>query len=475
MFFISHFHPFLRKFRKDILVVIIISLFSPLFFYNLGGYSLENFDEAWYGEIARNILINRNPFVLTFNGSPYIDHPPAGFILMAASISLFGANEFAVRFPSALLGFFSVILIYFAGKNLFSRKAGLVAALVLVSCVWFIFRARSGNLDAILVFFYLLTFYLTVKLKQNTNYIFPLSAAFSLLMLTKSVIGAAILAPIAVYIIVNRIKIPPIKILLAFALFFSILSVWLIASLNAYGPGFLSQQIGTGTKSAYIQTVNYPELLRSQTFTYLHYGITKWYYPALIATLFSLFNAVKNKNLFPVLAWVIVLLYAFTHNAKTEIWHLLPLYPPMALLIGFAYTSISKRILKLPIFTLAAIIPVLIVSVAQIDSFSNNVKLHDRQKSPLSQTALSAGKYKETLYLDSDLSVPAVTAFYSRKYVQVIKNNPPGLNTLKDFFINAPGPFILITEKWRLSADNISSSSYQILFEDRGYLLLKVD
>lgn len=466
---------FLYRNKTDLLICLFLSLFLPLFFYNLGGYSLEDFDEAWYGEIARNILINRNPLVLTFNGSSYLDHPPLGFLLMAISIFLFDANEFAVRFPSALLGFLSVILIYFIGKNLFSRKAGLVSALGLVSCIWFIFRARSGNLDTILTFFYLLTFYFAVKLKQNLNNIFPLAISFALLMLTKSVIGATILFPIAVFIPVNKIKIPLSKILLALLLFFATLTPWFFASMQAYGPSFLEKQIGTGTKSSYIQSVNYPELLKSQTFTYLHYGVGKWYYPALIAFILCLFLSLKNKNLIPILAWTTALIYAFIHNSKTEIWHLLPLYIPLLLLIGFVYIYVIERALKLPIVTLISIVPVLAISLSLILSFKNNVRLADKQKSPLSQTALAAKNYTEPLYLDSDLSVPAVAAFYSQKQVQVVKNNPPGLNTLNALFNSARRPFILITEKWRLLAGGIKPSNYKILLEDRGHLLVLVD
>src|SRR3989337_4099491 len=96
--------------KKDIFAFIFLGLFSPLFFYNLGGFSLIDFDEAWYGEIARNIIKNHQPFLLTFNGQPYQDHPPFGFILIAFSFLIFGINEFSARFPSAVLGFGSTLV-----------------------------------------------------------------------------------------------------------------------------------------------------------------------------------------------------------------------------------------------------------------------------------------------------------------------------------------------------------------------------
>src|SRR3990167_7705893 len=150
---------FFNKNKIDIFVICLFLIFSPLFFYNLSGTSLVDFDEAWYAEIARNILVNRQPFLLSFNGVPYWDHPQLGFILIAISFLIFGINEFAARFPSALLGFGSVITLYFIGKNLFNRIIGVGVGLMLLSSVWFVLRTRSADLDAIFVFFYLLLFY----------------------------------------------------------------------------------------------------------------------------------------------------------------------------------------------------------------------------------------------------------------------------------------------------------------------------
>src|SRR3989338_7705426 len=144
-------------------------LLAPLFFYNLGGYSLVDFDEAWYGEIARNILVSANPVILSFNGKPYFDHPPLGFVLMAVSQLIFGVNEFAVRFPAAAAGFGSLVLTYLVGRRLFSSVVGLGSMLVLASSVWFILRSRQGDLDTILTFFYLLTIYFAIKVKDSYN------------------------------------------------------------------------------------------------------------------------------------------------------------------------------------------------------------------------------------------------------------------------------------------------------------------
>ncbi|MBI4099902.1 glycosyltransferase family 39 protein, partial [Candidatus Microgenomates bacterium] len=159
---------------------IFLLLTLPLFFFNLGGYSLVDFDEAWYAEIARNILKFRDPFLLFFNGQPYLDHPPLGFNLMALSFSLFGVNEFTARLPSALLGFGCLVLVYLIGKNLFNRFVGLSAAAMLVSSVWFIFRAREADLDIPFLFFYLLTILTAIKIRSHPSWLYVLAISLAL-------------------------------------------------------------------------------------------------------------------------------------------------------------------------------------------------------------------------------------------------------------------------------------------------------
>lgn len=465
--------------KKDIIVFFFLCLFLPLFFYNLGSYSLEDFDEAWFGEIARNILINHNPIALTFNGNPFYDHPPTGYNLMAVSILLFGPTEFAVRFPSAILGFLSLFFLYLIGKNLFNRTVGVSASLILASCVWFVFRARSGNLDSILVFLFILTFYLTIKLKKSVNFIFPLAASFALLILTKSVIGVVMIVPIVSFMVVNGIKMPWRKIVYSSFIFFFIILSWLFTNIANVGWIFVEKVIKIGFRGDTSGHANYLDILNSQTLTYLHYGIRKWYYPALISIPFALLVAKRNKNLIPILLWALVLLIGYVNNTKTEIWHILPLYPPLALLIAFTVnflvTGIVNKVKPFPtLIFIMSILPITVLASKQIYDFRGEVKLFDNTKSALSQTAAAAKGQKEDLYLDSDLPIPGVAAFYSQKHVRVLIQNPAPTNNLKGQMTYGKRPFLLLTEIWRLETDKISKDTYEILSEDRGHVLISV-
>ena len=70
----------------------------------LGAYPLMDSTESRYAEIARKMLETGDWLVPQFAyGVPFWGKPPLSMWLSAASISVFGVNEFALRLPSLLL------------------------------------------------------------------------------------------------------------------------------------------------------------------------------------------------------------------------------------------------------------------------------------------------------------------------------------------------------------------------------------
>lgn len=72
-------------------------------------------------------------------------HPPLFQTVMWLDLRAFGTSEFAVRLPSLVFGSLLIPVMYGAGKDLFSRRTGLVAALVAAlgpAAVWYSQEAR---------------------------------------------------------------------------------------------------------------------------------------------------------------------------------------------------------------------------------------------------------------------------------------------------------------------------------------------
>lgn len=379
--------------RPKVLLLILTLLFSFLFFFRLDNPTLKDWDEAWYASISRNIVRTGNLFSLQWYGGTYTDHPPLGFWLMATSYKLFGINEFSTRFPSALLGLLSIILIYKIGEKLFqSKPIGFAAALILGTSAWYILRVRSGNLDSTLVFFYLLTIYLAIKSSKKIRYLPWTMLSYSGLLLTKTLVGAP---TILLILFLNWHHLKKLKknirtITYSFILFVAAVFPWYFIQYLTV-PKFLPNFFKVGTRNSSLASLL--KLKLEQPLFYFHMGIRKWYYPWIytLTYLVITFRWLK-KEVFLLLVWLFITLFPFLTNQSTEIWHLIPAYPPMALIIAYsvydiglylfrAINTIIKKINFLPLqsllkenlFNLTYILIFLIAASIQFKNFYQEI------------------------------------------------------------------------------------------------------
>lgn len=122
------------------------------------------------------------------------DHPPLVFWVQHVFIKIFGENNFAFRFPSALLGVASVYLVYLIGCQLFFPRAGLMAAALIAVTLNNVYIARTGMQEPYIIFFMLLASYLFLKAMKNDTYLIWTGIALGLGFLAKY--NAFILVPI---------------------------------------------------------------------------------------------------------------------------------------------------------------------------------------------------------------------------------------------------------------------------------------
>ncbi len=107
------------------LVLLVVSIVG-IRLLTLGAYPLTDPTEARYGEIARKMLETGQWIMPQFEyGVPFWGKPPLSTWLSAASMGVFGVNEFAARLPSLLFMLGCGALVYILGALRANRDAAL--------------------------------------------------------------------------------------------------------------------------------------------------------------------------------------------------------------------------------------------------------------------------------------------------------------------------------------------------------------
>lgn len=127
--------------------LLLLVLCLAMFCWRLGATPLEDFDEAYYAEGAREMLLRGDLLTPYYNGEPFLLKPILIYWLIAAAFSGLGVTEFAARLGSAFLGALVVLATYWFGRRTLSPRAGLFAGLALALSYMWIDIARDASID----------------------------------------------------------------------------------------------------------------------------------------------------------------------------------------------------------------------------------------------------------------------------------------------------------------------------------------
>lgn len=101
-------------------------------------------------------------------------------------LKIFGLNEFGARFPSALIGTITVVILYYLAKELFAQKVALFAALFLAISPWHIHFSRVAFRAILLPCLFCLGLLFFVRSFKNPKYLPVSSFTFGLSLWTYS-------------------------------------------------------------------------------------------------------------------------------------------------------------------------------------------------------------------------------------------------------------------------------------------------
>jgi len=131
--------------RRDYFLVIGLALL--FFFPFLGGMHLFDWDEAYVAECAREMLLTGEWIRPQIDFQPFFEKPPLFFWVQTLSMKIFGVNEFAARFPNAVCGLVTLLLVYRIGLRLHDRMFAWLWVLAWLGSFLPHFYFRTGIID----------------------------------------------------------------------------------------------------------------------------------------------------------------------------------------------------------------------------------------------------------------------------------------------------------------------------------------
>ena len=222
---------------------------------------------------------------------PYLGKPPLQFWMIATSINMFGANEFAARLPSFLAAALLLILLYEIMRRYIDPETVGLAACILTACPFFFVYSATVIVDMTLTLFVGAAVCFQIALMnektkaRQTVWSLGVFAALALGMLTKGPIAVIIFGfPVLLWSLWNRtwLAFKHHRWIYGILLFAAICFPWFFMA-EKHNPGFLRYFFINENLMRYISH-NYGDRygtghshMRGTALLYLVYGCLPWF------------------------------------------------------------------------------------------------------------------------------------------------------------------------------------------------------
>ena len=341
--------------RRSALALLLV--FTLIWFSNLGYRRLIHPDEGRYAEIPREMIVTGDWLTPRLDGLKYFEKPALQYWLTAAAYKAFGVHPWTARLWPALAGFLGVLFIGYVGLRLGGATLGLYSAAVLGSCLWYAGNAHILTLDAGLTLWMSvgLGSFLLAQHAQHPGatraWMLVAWAALALATLSKGLIGVVLPgAALVAYTLVSRDASPwrRLHLVAGAVVFLALAAPWFVA-VSLRNPGYFN---------FFFVHEHFTRFLTSE-----HHRTGAWWYfvPILLVGLLPwvvVFCAtiVRAWTLGPraangfawqrfALVWSAVIFVFFSASGSKLPSYILPIFPALALTIGWQLATLSDAML----------------------------------------------------------------------------------------------------------------------------------
>ena len=356
-----------RLLEKPILVVsVLVLICGYLFFFQSGRLALTDPDETFYAQTAKEMLARGEWTTPYLYGKPQFEKPILFYWLVEASFKMFGVNEFAARFPSAVFGTIGVVAVYLLGGLLFSRRAGFFAALIMATSVEYIILSRACITDMVLNTFLVLSilFFFYGSIRAKGHFYILSAAAIGFATLTKGPIaiflfGAAVILYLLFTGDIKAIKRIPLW--QAALVFIVVTAPWYLTIYRLHGKDFMEMFFGFHNVTRFIVSehkigsqvyYNIPIILGGffPWSVFLPFGF--WHIFKKIASRQSPWPAAnkgqdrpvasEKKNSIFILVWFSIIFLFFTASSTKLPTYIFPCFTSLAIIVAVLLDDFLK-------------------------------------------------------------------------------------------------------------------------------------
>lgn len=331
---------------------IIAAVATLLFVPFLGGVHLFDWDEINFAEAAREMIVTGDYLTVQINFQPFWEKPPLFIWMQVLAMKMFGINEFAARFPNAICGIVTLLVIFDIGRKMRDNQFGLLWVLAFAGSVLPFFYFKSGIIDPWFNLFIFLGIWFLVRYSNPADTAKLRNAAFAgafagLAILTKGPVGfllIAITGGIFLLLIKFKLKVKFTDVLVYFLMLALVGGSWFVV------------MILNGQLETVIDFIVYQVRL-FQTKDAGHGGFFGYHFVVLFFTVFPTsilaLKAFRKENIdndlhrltkkwMLILFWVVLILFSIV---KTKIVHYssLAYFPLTFLAAGFVYNAWQNK------------------------------------------------------------------------------------------------------------------------------------
>lgn len=452
-------------------------------FFNLGFLPIRLWDESRLAVSALEMYQHHNWLIPTFEHQPDVwsTKPPLMIWLQVLSLHLFGINEWAIRFPSALAGLLTVfVIVYFLKKYFSNLIAGLISGCVLITSYGYVNEhvTRTGDYDALLSFWgicMLLSLWIWSK-KPNSKMLIVFTLSVFLSIFTKGVQGLMLLPFAVVFLFVasnQRFR------------FFKLISFSVLTSIAAalfyylirenLNPGYLEAVWNNELGGRYLSSIELHNAPFEFYFNLLyHHHFRYWFWPFIISL--GSFFICDNRILKEFIIYLFIcsmgyLLIISMAQTKLE-WYAAPVYPLLAIQLGIGMQVYLSRIYNL---IKPKAIASAFVSFSFIVLLAEPVKtVYYRFKAP-EFYSWEVAQYNLSFYLQGLIrnnSTPHASTLVLNRYPAEILfytyqlKTKTGFNLIKSHEIEPPLTALVIEEDVKHQLSNQYNCSVDSVFKD---------